>query len=330
MKFSVIIPIYNVEKYLPQCVESVLSQSFRDYEIVLVDDGSPDSCPDLCDRYATEHENIRVIHKTNGGLSSARNAGIRNSAGEYVILLDSDDFWSSENVLRNLAEIIEEKRPDVVLFRCKAWNMNTDTSRVKIGEYDFEILDRMKKEESIHYLLSSCQLPTGAYLLTVRRELLDQSELSFIEGIKSEDYDWILTILRDCTSVYATNDVHYVYRLGRAGSITNSVDLKHIQDLMVTVEKWKTAPGISDSQLRKDFLNYVAYIYSTALILSARLSECDRKEAAKILKPYREVLNSGYWRKLRVINLFSKLFGVKFTGECLNVAYRIHLKSALE
>lgn len=91
MFFSVIVPVYKVEKYLVRCIESVLKQSFEDFELILVDDGSPDRCPEICDEYMTHDGRIRVIHKENGGLVSARQAGIKTAAGEYVFNLDSDD-----------------------------------------------------------------------------------------------------------------------------------------------------------------------------------------------------------------------------------------------
>ena len=113
--FSVIIPVYNVEKYLHQCVDSVLTQNFNRYEIILVNDGSTDNSGKICDEYAQKYH-IKVIHKQNGGLSDARNFGIKEAKGEYVMLLDSDDFWEGEGVMSDLYNIIQEKeRPDLII-----------------------------------------------------------------------------------------------------------------------------------------------------------------------------------------------------------------------
>ncbi|MDY5641403.1 MAG: glycosyltransferase family 2 protein, partial [Candidatus Faecousia sp.] len=95
-KVSVVIPVYKVEPYLRRCVDSVLAQTLSDLEIILVDDGSPDHCPEICDEYALTHQNIQVIHKTNGGLASARNAGMRIAQGEYILFVDSDDWIDPE------------------------------------------------------------------------------------------------------------------------------------------------------------------------------------------------------------------------------------------
>ena len=89
---SIIVPVYKVEEYLDDCVQSILSQSYKNIEIILVDDGSPDKCPQLCDEYSKQDKRIRVIHKKNGGLSDARNTGILASHGEYLLFEDSDDF----------------------------------------------------------------------------------------------------------------------------------------------------------------------------------------------------------------------------------------------
>ena len=102
LKFSIILPIYNVEKYLPKCVESILSQTFTDYEIILVDDGSTDNSPAICDKFAKEHSNIKVIHKVNGGQSEARNLGADTANGEYIIFIDSDDFIIKNDFLEKI------------------------------------------------------------------------------------------------------------------------------------------------------------------------------------------------------------------------------------
>ena len=104
MKFSIVVPIYKTEKYLKQCVDSILSQSFTDFELILVDDGSPDNSGKMCDDYAQKDCRVRVIHKQNGGLSDARNAGIKEAKGDYLCFLDSDDFWLTDKVLETFAE----------------------------------------------------------------------------------------------------------------------------------------------------------------------------------------------------------------------------------
>ena len=109
---STIIPIYKVEKYLQTCIESVVNQTIKDLEIILVDDGSPDYCPEICDAWAQKDSRIKVIHKENGGLSDARNAGLDIAQGEYISFVDSDD-WIAPNMYEIMLEVIEKEHADI-------------------------------------------------------------------------------------------------------------------------------------------------------------------------------------------------------------------------
>ena len=113
-KISVIVPVYKVEKYLDRCVESIVNQTYKNLEIILVDDGSPDNCPEMCDVWAKKDERIQVIHKENGGLSSARNAALDISTGEYVCFVDSDD-WIDSDMIEVLVRCVSEKKADVAM-----------------------------------------------------------------------------------------------------------------------------------------------------------------------------------------------------------------------
>lgn len=120
-RFSVVIPVYKVEKYLRQCLDSVLAQSYTDFEIVVVDDGSPDNCPAICDAYAAADSRVTVIHKENGGLSDARNAGLLAATGEYVIFMDSDDYYLSTDLFTEIDAKIAETACDAVFFQYRKY-----------------------------------------------------------------------------------------------------------------------------------------------------------------------------------------------------------------
>ena len=113
--FSVVVPIYKVEEYLEECIKSILAQTCQDFELILVDDGSPDKCPDICDEYSKLDNRIVVIHKENGGLVSARKAGLSVAKGEYIVTVDGDDFILS-SLLHELYDIIHFHRPDVIAY----------------------------------------------------------------------------------------------------------------------------------------------------------------------------------------------------------------------
>ena len=113
-KISIIVPIYNVEKYLRKCIDSILNQSYDNLQIILVDDGSPDNCPKICDEYLNKDNRIQVIHKSNGGLSSARNAGIKVANGKYIAFIDSDDYIEL-NMIEKLVNAIEKSNADLCI-----------------------------------------------------------------------------------------------------------------------------------------------------------------------------------------------------------------------
>jgi glycosyltransferase involved in cell wall biosynthesis len=116
MRFSIVVPVYNVENYLAQCVDSIVSQKFDSYECILVDDGSTDSSGEMCDAFASAYASVRVIHKENGGLSSARNAGIKEANGDYLIFVDSDDFIMTDTFLSSLNNVANENH-DLVRYQ---------------------------------------------------------------------------------------------------------------------------------------------------------------------------------------------------------------------
>ena len=154
--FSIIIPIYKVEQYLNECVDSILNQSFLDYEIILVEDGSPDKCPEICDKYAEIDDRIHVIHKKNGGLSSARNHGVESAKGEYIIFVDSDDCWNDNGALDDLARKIQElKSVDILVFNNIDYSCLTGESIVCNRVYDVALLENSSKEDVLKYVFEN-------------------------------------------------------------------------------------------------------------------------------------------------------------------------------
>lgn len=155
-KVSIIVPVYNVEKYLTKCIESLLLQSLKDIEIILVDDGATDKSPDICDAYELKDNRIKVIHKTNGGLSDARNVGIEVAQGEYIAFLDSDD-WVEPNMYQYLYELIQKNNADIA--QC---------SYIKAYEEEVEIEFAEDIKESVYTGVEALELLYGQeYIKTV-------------------------------------------------------------------------------------------------------------------------------------------------------------------
>jgi len=233
MKLSIIVPIYKVEPYLDKCVQSLLDQdiSSSDYEIILVDDGSPDHCPELCDEYAAQHTNVRVIHRPNGGLSAARNSGLAVAQGQYIQFVDSDDYLES-NVLGTLIAQMDREQLDVLRFDYQNVRLISSTSMP--STYKYEVFWPYKSPKPVDY---RTDIVTGLQYLNERMSyacyatnyviqralLIDgrHSPILFTEGILYEDTEWTPRMLCAAQRVNATSLVAYNYLL-RSGSITGT------------------------------------------------------------------------------------------------------------
>lgn len=219
---SIIVPIYGVEQYLRKCVDSLLNQNIpsSEYEIILVDDGSPDACPAICDEYAAIHENIRVVHRENGGLSAARNSGIEVAQGENIMFVDSDDYIEP-NVLKGLLSQVERDNLDVLRYRLQYVNPQYEVYNPYKSD-SFKGNDYSEvPTDGVSFLNSRMSTACYAWAFILKRELLDGC--IFTPRIYFEDTDWTPRMLCKANRVASTNTVVYNY-LQREGSITNAVN----------------------------------------------------------------------------------------------------------
>ena len=216
--FSIIIPIYNVERYLEQCIESVIAQDYQNYELILVDDGSPDNSIDICVKYAKKYKNIRFIHKSNGGLSDARNIGIKIACGEYVIFLDSDDFWQGSHILSDLQQIIFHDNPDVI------FNYMSSVYPDHIIHHYIDISEETGDFVKNFPILYQSDIYIGfVFTKIVKRSLILDNNLFFIKGRLFEDVPWSFSLLKHIKSYSIYKSSFYMYRRGREGAITQIV-----------------------------------------------------------------------------------------------------------
>lgn len=308
---SVIIPIYNVEHYLRKCVDSVLCQNILGIEVILVDDGSPDSCPKICDEYALKDSRVKVIHKTNGGSSDARNVGIDFAKGEYIMFLDSDDYWENKYSLLALIEAIEEKKADVILYGSK--DFYSSNGRVKISRtgYNVDFLNTHSVGECVKELFEHKLFPGSAWILAVRRSILLDNKIYFVKGIKAEDYDWLINLFLHIKTIDAINDPFYIYVKERSGSITSTSDIKSIHSLMYIVDKWFPILIRERSLQNIYLLNLLAFVYLTSLVTYCKLSDNQKLEILPEMKKREYIINYAVVKKVKVLSLMYKLLGIR-------------------
>lgn len=271
MFFSVIVPVYKVERYLSACVNSVLQQTFTDFELILVDDGSPDTCPRLCDDYARQDARIKVIHKQNGGLVSARQAGIRMAQGEYVFHLDSDDLIEAD-VLQTAHRLIAETGCDVVSFGRK-WVKEGQTvavsnDEVEEGLYRGDALteclyEKLLMDKHMHHL--SCYV-TGKAL---KRELVLPFQLAVSETISlGEDLCCMIPFYLHVNSVYISHQTGYWYTV-RTDSLSKEFNSHQIYLIEKVIYELRKNDLSAVSDMEKQLHRYSAFMCFAILAAAA-------------------------------------------------------------
>lgn len=269
LKLSIVVPVYEAEQYLSKCVESLLAQDLPPgaYEIILVDDGSPDRSGEICDRYAAQYSHIRTIHCENRGVGGARNNGVKVAQGKYVQFVDSDDFLEA-NVLNFLVDKMERDQLDILRFnyqnvndQYEVFEPNQNRTSKPFVDYRDEVCDGLTfLTERLGYACYACQF-------VVKRVLLDGC--LFREDVFFEDTEWTPSILLESKRVTSTNMVVYNYWI-RNGSITRSNDMdrvmKVVNDMLLLldflrVQKLKaTDPRWFDGMTAHLVLSLVSYV----------------------------------------------------------------------
>lgn len=218
---SVIVPVYKVEEYLDQCVQSIVDQTYRDLEIILVDDGSPDRCPQMCDSWAARDPRIRVVHKKNGGLSDARNAGLDICAGEYIAFVDSDD-WILPEMYERLSDALEREAADICA--CNIVSCYPDRE-VRWGARAYTVGD---SELMLDRLYSDSIYPVCAWNKLYRRELWE--DFRFPVGKLCEDAFTTYLLLHKADRIVQITDALYCYRIRSESIMTSSFSAKSMDE----------------------------------------------------------------------------------------------------
>ena len=263
---SIIVPIYNVEKYLDKCIDSIINQTYTNLEIILVDDGSPDNCPRICDQWALKDQRIIVIHKPNGGLSDARNVGIDMAKGEYYFFLDSDD-WIRKDAIQILYSLLNEKDADI---SCCGVELKDEEGMSLSKWSDENCPTLMDSDQSMEQYLSKISIGSIAWNKLYKAELFE--EIRYPVGRLHEDEFTTWKLIFKSHRIAYTPECLYYY-VQRKGSIVNSgISIKHLDELSAMEELWNYLEQEKKIQLlklivsryfRKSIELYNRYVYDS-------------------------------------------------------------------
>ena len=266
---SVVVPIYNVEKYLRKCIDSLINQTFERIEIILVDDGSPDSCPEICDEYKLIYSNIKVIHKENGGLVSARRIGIQNAVGDYICFVDGDDWVQNQHFERIAQAIIENNCPDIVIFGLTRWN-NRGSQRIVVNMEEGYYSKEDKEAYIIPVMISKKPffefgISPSACAKAFKRELILSNDYEIPKSITmGEDAALSYPMIEKAQSIYILHAYDYMYRTNPESMsyVCNEKTLEGIV-LLATFMKCWAKNSYYYMQVYSQVQEYVCYIYIT-------------------------------------------------------------------
>lgn len=311
MKFSVIVTIYNKEKYLHRCLNSILSQKYENFELILVDDGSNDASPCICDEYAQRDDRVRVIHRENGGIVKARKTGISAARGEYVVNVDADDSIC-EDFLDRIDEIISRTDPDVIAFGCTRKTKNGDfriDNRYAEGYYEGISLEKIKenlifdKNTSVRALSS---ILYGICLKAAKRALLKIFQLEVPDDIRlGDDLAVSAPMIAACNSLYIMKYYGYEY-FENEDSLTGNFCYEEMGSLM-------NLTAFLDACMGKTYENQISVftLYSCMNFLTAAAQEYHCADA------YQKEMRENISPRLQCRICFAKGYHASLKQKCL-------------
>ena len=278
IKYSFIVPVYNTEKYLKKCLDSLVNQTYKDFEIIVVNDGSTDKSSSIISKYQKKYKNIIVIDKENEGLSMARNRGVQKSSGKYIIFVDSDDYVSNK-----LLEEVDKKIDDSDILRFQI--ATEDEEYTKINEYHEEGFESMCGYDAFKYL-SSYHFVEPAWCYVIRKDYYIENKFSFKKGVYHEDFGLIPYVIYKARKVKSIDFIGYYY-IQRNGSIMNNNDYKKtVKKAFDMLEQYKTMRLFAKNINRKNNLDdyFLSYISNSVIVKARELKKDEKKVYINELK----------------------------------------------
>jgi glycosyltransferase involved in cell wall biosynthesis len=278
IKYSFIVPVYNTEKYLKKCLDSLVNQTYKDFEIIVVNDGSTDKSSNIISKYQKKYKNIIVIDKENEGLSMARNRGVQKSSGKYIIFVDSDDYVSNK-----LLEEVDKKIDDSDILRFQI--ATEDEEYTKINEYHEEGFESMCGYDAFKYL-SLYHFVEPAWCYVIRKNYYIENKFSFKNGVYHEDFGLIPYVIYKARKVKSIDFIGYYY-IQRNGSIMNNNDYKKtVKKAFDMLEQYKTMRLFAKNINRKNNLDdyFLSYISNSVIVKARELKKDEKKVYINELK----------------------------------------------
>ena len=298
-KISIVIPIYNVEKYLPQCLDSVINQTHPNLEIILVNDGSTDSCGEIGEGYAAKDPRIKVIHKENGGLSDARNAGIKVATGEYIAFIDSDD-WIVPNFCDSLLQTALQKKAEIV--EC-GFSKFQNESEINVKRIDSQNTILVYDTEEALKLLMKETIKQMACNKLFKKDIIEG--VLFENNRKHEDEFWTYQIIGNAKRIVKTNDILYFYRQHSQSIMGRNYNVSRLDGLLALEKRIQyMAEKFPDSKDLAVKIFCFASIYHYQKLASNSEIDFNKKHRKEILTNIKKYLPPNSYKMWSIKEIF--------------------------
>lgn len=315
-KISVIVAIYNVEKFLDKCIDSISNQSYSNIEIILVNDGSTDNSKKICDKWAKKDSRIKIINKSNGGLSDARNIGIRNSNGEYICFIDGDDYIDKDMVSK-MFRAIDENEAEISI--CNRYHVFENGNKfIKFEQKEKNII--MNSEEAIFQMNSFKSFDMSACTKMFKRKLFENIE--FPKGKISEDFYVMYKLFDKANKIVSISDPLYFY-YQRNGSITKNKKFNYdfiraaYEQCMFVEKKY---PNLKDC-VRTAYASANMTSYNSMINFKAKVPQKIQKELRSNVKEnYKYIKENKDIKKIKKVQAFLFIYNIGF----YNLIYKIY------
>lgn len=284
---SVIVPIYNVEKYLARCVDSIVNQTYKNLEIILVDDGSPDRCPQMCDDYAEKDSRIKVVHKKNGGLSDARNAGMAVATGKYISFIDSDDYVS-DDFFECLLDVMNKENSDIA--ECSVVKFYEDN---RFDEFSDDLsVKTYDTQDAMSALIAENPFHQHVWNKLYKTELV--KDIPYAVGKLNEDEFWTYRVFGRANKVARLNKTMYYYFQRNSSIMGVGYNIRRLDALEGKANRQKyienNFPDLS-TQAKIDLYGSCMFAYQSVLKF---MSGADKKKALELIRKYRKMYNLSF------------------------------------
>lgn len=315
---SIVIPTYNVEKYIAECLESILNQTFQNYEIIIVDDGSTDNTLEVIKKYASDK--IKVFPQNHKGAGEARNTGIRNAIGDYITFVDSDDFYYTDNCLEKIANAIQKDKSEVITYKMVRFYQK---SGKYIEESDIGINKKYKTIDYIKETIQQSRISISPCDKIIKKEIIDKYNVYFSSMKMLEDIDWSMKLYEHIQYVTVLNEPIYVYRKQRKDSTTFQYTKEKVYACVNFIRYWVERCQTCISDYNTLYLHYVAYQY--IILLSAINSKNGDKNIKTELKNYKWLIEYDLNFKTKMANKVYHLLG--YNGMKLVLKFYMFMKN---